>query len=104
MLLVCPPTLTGCFRLEMRNADRRFSIYQGPGDLFRLEMRTAGKRFSLYQGPGDLFRLEMRTAGKRFSLYQGPVDLFRLEIGKEKVFRSCNQLTISLSTQSSIIF
>ena len=53
----------------------------------------------LYQGPGDLFRLEMRTAGKRFSLYQGPVDLFRLEIGKEKVFRSCNQLTISLSTQ-----
>ena len=50
-------------------------------------MRTAGKRFSLYQGPGDLFRLEMRTAGKRFSLYQGPVDLFRLEIGKEKVFR-----------------
>ena len=51
-------------------------------------MRTAGKRFSLYQGPGDLFRLEMRTAGKRFSLYQGPVDLFRLEIGKEKVFEA----------------
>lgn len=50
------------------------------------------------------FRLEMRTAGKRFSLYQGPVDLFRLEIGKEKSLRSWNQLTISLSTQSSIMF
>ena len=59
MLLVCPPTLTSCFRLEMRTAGKRLSLYQGPGDLIRLEMRTAGKRFSLYQGPGDLFRLEI---------------------------------------------
>ena len=63
-------------------------------------MHVAG----LSPNPDGFFRLEMRTAGKRFSLYQGPVDLFRLEIGKEKVFRSCNQLTISLSTQSSIMF
>ncbi len=52
MLLVCPPTLTGCFRLEMRTAGKRFSLYQGPVDLFRLEIGKE-KVFSKLESVND---------------------------------------------------
>ncbi|MFM0587049.1 hypothetical protein P7J12_11790, partial [Streptococcus suis] len=58
-------------------------LYKWVTPRFKLEMRNAGRRFSLYQGPGDLFRLEMRTAGRQFFYIR--IGCFNREIGKPAI-------------------
>lgn len=48
MLLVCPSRLTPHFKLEIGNAGRRFSLYQGPRDLFRWKWGVFSHVIAIY--------------------------------------------------------